>query len=350
MIKPIDRQHVGKNNNIIEINGKKYDAKTGELLSVSKSHTKTHTVKPKTSISKPVTHIKSTSMKDVVRKPGKQINHHPHKASKTLMRNSVKKPSTPLKRHVKAQGPSEVPATIFKKASSSQKKAVNNIAVRHKNPLIQHFAPIEPTSIQPVALKPIVENSKITSPAPSRNNKSKSKTTSELLENAIKNATSHEQKPHKIKKSRKKQVSALMAVISVMLIGFVGYQEMPNIKLELASAKAGFSASLPGYKPAGYSVGDINYSSGVVATTFNSNSDQRAYTLTQKTSNWDSRALLDNFVKPNSDKYETIYSSGNTIYIYGDSNATWINGGVWYIVQSNGSLTNAQLAEIAKTL
>jgi hypothetical protein len=107
---------------------------------------------------------------------------------------------------------------------------------------------------------------------------------------------------------------------------------------------------LPGYQPAGYSLGQLSYSAGSVATQFESNSDGRHYTLTQKASPWDNQTLLDSYVKPNNAHYEAVPTGDLTIYLYGNGAASWINHGLWYTVQSDGSLTHDQLVSLAKSL
>jgi hypothetical protein len=89
---------------------------------------------------------------------------------------------------------------------------------------------------------------------------------------------------------------------------------------------------------------------GVVATEFKSNSDDRAYNLTQKQSDWTSRELYDNYVKPLDAKAISAQAGGRTVYFYGDGNATWVNAGIWYLVQSHGSLDNRQLLALAESL
>src|SRR5687767_5270281 len=78
-----------KKNNILEINGKRYDAVTGELISVH-AH--------------PSTHPSKKAAHHTARQPAKAAGRRP-KPAKTLMRQAVKKPGKPgAGRHLKAQG------------------------------------------------------------------------------------------------------------------------------------------------------------------------------------------------------------------------------------------------------
>ena len=104
-------------------------------------------------------------------------------------------------------------------------------------------------------------------------------------------------------------------------------------------------------RPSGFSLGQLDYSSGVAALNFHSNSDaSRHYSIIQKRSTWDDAGLRENYVKPADKEFQTVDASGLTIYLYGKQNATWMKGDIWYRVQSDGSLGNSQLVDIATSL
>lgn len=120
---------------------------------------------------------------------------------------------------------------------------------------------------------------------------------------------------------------------------------MANIEIRVASAKAGFHAELPGYKPTGYALnGGIKTSDGKVA--LNYKSGDSAYTITQEPSAWNSQTLLDQTTAEQGRPQQTIQSNGRTIYVYG-SNATWVNGGVLYHVNGSANLTTDELTNLA---
>jgi len=60
--------------------------------------------------------------------------------------------------------------------------------------------------------------------------------------------------------------------------------------------------------------------------------------------------LLSNFITPSYPQHQTVQASGLTIYLYNDHSATWVNGGIWYVVQSDGSLNDRQLIDLATSL
>lgn len=278
------------------------------------------------------------------------------------MRHAVKKPSlTTTKPKLKAQGPSDLAlqdslaeVVVSKSAKRIDTKKLAKASKVPKSHLITHFSSItsdinspEPP---PVPVESTPSSSKPAAATP-RTKKTKAQTTSELLKHAVLNAKSHEEPAPKVYRRYKRRTRAAIAsATAIALIGFVGYQELPTLKFNMAAAKAGISASMPSYKPAGYSLNKLSYTTGVVATRFNSNSDDRSYTLTQKASSWDSQALKQSFVLKTSSSHQVVQTGGQTIYLYGDGNATWVNGGVWYILQGNNTLTNKQLVEIAKSI
>jgi hypothetical protein len=181
------------------------------------------------------------------------------------------------------------------------------------------------------------------------------RTTADLLERAIERSTSHlepPQKPAKRSRDRLKRNASIGAAIglSVIVLGVIVTQNLANVRLQMASAKAGFNVSLPNYRPAGYGLGQLDYNEGVAAVQFHSNSNDRHYTITQKRSEWNSTDLQNNFIAPSYARYQTVQAGGLTIYLYGNHSATWVNSGVWYVIQSDGSLSDRQLIDLATSL
>jgi hypothetical protein len=345
-----------KNSNTIKINGKTYDATTGGLLaspgSVKAPSKKIAVKQPTAKTSKPVVH-------DAIRQAAKQPAGHKPKPSRTLMRQAVKKPGPALKRHHKAQGHTDTLSArplgeVLVKPSLHK---VDEQRLRHakqipRSQLISRFPKLTPGSFSP---SPAAVQKTEPQPRPAAVTAAPAKrptTTAELLDRAIEQATSHLEPPVKPKKSRRKHLKRNASIgaamgLSVLALGVIYNQNISGVRLEMASSKAGFNVSIPGYKPAGYGLGQLNYNEGVAAVQFHSNSDDRHYTITQKRSSWDSQALHDNFVAPSYSQYQTVTSGGLTIYLYGNHNATWVNNGIWYVIQSDGSLNTQQLVDLA---
>ena len=66
--------------------------------------------------------------------------------------------------------------------------------------------------------------------------------------------------------------------------------------------------------------------------------------------NWDSQTLLQNFVSTSGQPYDAYKAAGRTVYVYGNGNATWVNGGVWYEVSDNGALSKDQIIQLANSM
>ena len=144
---------------------------------------------------------------------------------------------------------------------------------------------------------------------------------------------------------------ASSALAVLLLAGFVAYRNMPNMAMRVAAAKAGFDARLPEYRPAGFSLADpIQYGPGEITVNFKSLADGGGYKITQRPSKWDSETLLDKFVTSVSAPYQTYQGQDKTIFIYNESDATWVEDGVWYQITGNGGLTSDQLLRIASSL
>ena len=182
------------------------------------------------------------------------------------------------------------------------------------------------------------------------------------LSRGLAEATSHEEvkskKPrhhvriaHKLRISPRALSTSSFIIAALFVMGFFVYQNLPNLNMRLASIKAGVRGTLPSYQPAGFGLfGNISYKPGQVTIGYKSHSDDRNFKITQSASSWDSTSLLDNFVATSHKDYQTVQDRGKTIYIYDDSNATWVDGGIWYKVEGNSELNSDQLINLASSL
>jgi hypothetical protein len=291
--------------------------------------------------------------------PAKPAARHEVQHSKTLMRSAVQRPNVRMKPAIKTQAPAELAAAP---ASSLMKRSVTAVdpsrAERAKSALrnssIQRFhvahygtTPVKHTvhhsgtlPVIPVKSHPIAAAAPVKEPIHH----------SDIFENAIKHAHSHEQPlhhPHMRKHRRFINIAAGIAVLFV-LGGFIAYTNLPNIQLHIASVEAGFHASMPSYAPTGYALrGGVHHSGGTVSMSYVSGDS--AYQITQQSSNWDSQALLDNTLAL-SGPHRTIERSGRTVYIYDGSNASWVTGNVRYDITGTASLSAEELASIAASM
>lgn len=363
------KEGVTLQDNIIEFNGKRYDAVTGKLL--GKSHEKVDgpLVRPATApgrtidgIVRPSEHPKKTTKHHTAHKdakdgrterhPGKTLKPHHPQSAKTLMRRAVHKPDVTKKPSIKPQAPAEIMA-----------KPASSIAVKHsahhvdpvrkhradqvqKSGSVRRFTDVERHDytapghvVRPVVHSAPVREHAVHQPA--------ARPKADVFEAAIARANSHEQPPHEhhARKHRKKnRLTGVVAGIAAFLIlgGFFAYLNMPKIELKIASINAGFGANLPSYSPTGYELADVKNRPGKVTLSFRSG--ERNYQLIQQPSNWTSQTLADDIIA--SAGHETIESSGRIIYIY-DGVATWLSGDVRYDLTGNAELGKDEIAAIA---
>lgn len=341
--------------NIVVINGKRYDAKTGRLLENQKPSATPHKQN-------------GPSLDGFSRRPStanKVAAHAIHKKtekSKTLMRGAVKKPTSTKVHATSHTAPKHVkPAHAAAHAVINHERTARASHVS-KSSLISKFGsqPVAPAKDRSpaVAHLPVKHAPVITThhSAPVSTN------IPNPFARAVENASSHNEKTpkkttrrHKVARALRispRMVSAGSFVMAGLLLGgFFVYQNIPNLAMRVAATRAGVNASLPGYKPAGFAMnGPIKYSTGKISISYRSTTDNRNFQVTQSNSEWNSEALLENFVAVDRRPYQTYQDKGKVIYIYDDNNATWIDGGVWYQVEGMSSLNSDQLLRIANSL
>ena len=361
---------MGNKQNFIEINGKRYDAVTGVLI-----HPNEATPVPKPI--QPVHHqpvvdgfVRRAKNTSAVRPTTSTTGKHPGPSlqkSKTLMRSAVKKPvvlqkktvtpppTVPLPTQKTAFGSVVITPRVATAPAQRQQHAsdIQKSSLIHKfgeaklpAPIVKKITPLEVRPAPALVVQPT---------APSKS--------ADLLERALEAAQSHNEpfydhkKPLHTRISRKIGLSSRALAISTTVVaglllgGFYAYQNVPNLAMRVAATRAGFAASMPGYSPAGFSFnGPVQYTAGQVVVSFKSNTDERNYKLTQQTSTWTSDSLLNNYVVASGKEYQTYQDRGRTIYIYDGSNATWVNGGIWYQIDGKSSMSSDQLAKIASSL
>lgn len=306
---------------------------------------------------KPQTVIKPTkAAAPAVTKPLKERptaapnKRHTPQRSSMLMRRYVKKPMTTAK-------PAEIKSFNKKRPTLAAYKTSTNT---QKSPYISKFKttpkPYVIKKVEPITVAVAPEKKQVfnTPPGAATTPKTVShKNTSQsekLFNKALKNAAP----APKLKRAPRKHKKALRwssgITAAFLLVGFVTYLNLPNINIKFAGMQAGFSASIPSYNPSGYSFnGPINYEAGKVIVNFKSNTDERAYKIKQEVSSWNSQSLQENFLASADKKFTTSQEDGKTIYLYDDGSATWVNGGIWYQVESN-SLSSDQLLNIASSI
>ncbi|MDO4220420.1 MAG: hypothetical protein Q4D22_04310 [Candidatus Saccharibacteria bacterium] len=146
-------------------------------------------------------------------------------------------------------------------------------------------------------------------------------------------------------------IAAGMAVISLVLLGYLVHLNLPDISVRVTAMQTGIEKIYPSYVPSNYRLdGLVKEDAGRVTMNFK-NSDGKKFVLLEEKSNWDSAAVLSNYVKKNwGNDYTIAKGQGLTIYVSG-SNAAWVNGGVFYVISDDsGSLSTSDLHDIAVSL
>lgn len=176
------------------------------------------------------------------------------------------------------------------------------------------------------------------------------------ISDALQKVASMEKTEHRQQQEQKKgffrrrgfAIAASLAVVSVCLLGYLVYLNLPDLSVRVAAMQSGIENAYPSYVPTSYRLrGLVKEENGTITMNFVKD-DQNKFTLVEKKSSWDSDAVLANFVRDRwGSDYTVAKGQGLTVYISG-SNAVWVNGGVLYEIQDdNGSLSTDDLHDIA---
>ena len=395
----------------VEINGKRYDARSGKLLRTVdaakpavkapakpiRHHGRHHgsatsaaptAIKAAKTVQKPAVTAKakikaptkaaaSKPRSDIKRQPGKVAARHARQQAQTLMRRSVLRPSgsakpVPLKPaqslvvRSEIRRSSEVPSAQPKvSASSVEPSRVERAQSTPKSPAVSRYG--KPLRFQDVAAaKP--QPQQAAQPSPNANVSAPAKTNSQaFFERAIASAkpTPAKNGAKKHKKSlaqrltasfqRQKSVFVVAASASAIVIigAFALVANMNNIELKVAGIRAGIATHMPQYQPSGFDKNaNVAYAPGKVTLSFFA-SDQsgRSYQLSQEKSDWNSTSLYDSLIAVTNEPYQTVQQRGNIIYLYGDSKAAWVTGGTLYQINGNAAdLSSDELLRIADSV
>lgn len=357
-----------RHSSIIELNGHRFDAQSGKPLDgvIAPKPAMSDVIKPKRTPTRASTN-------------SKQVHKGPLKG-KTLMRSAVKRPdisaAIPDAPKVSTRAtPLEGPRTAFH--SHNEDIRIKRAHQVKQSSLISRFGDIMNTPVRMPVLgasangdkKRLIHQMDVVA-APKHHAATpqalshpvKKSAGNSLAEKGLRAASSHTE--NKAKKQRlhhrigrrlglKPRAAGIGAGSLALLLlgGFVAYQNVPNLAVRYASMKAGVNASLPGYQPAGFAINDrVQYSPGEVAVAYKANADDRNYTLTQKNSAWNNESLKDYLTTTSGQEPQSFPENGKTIYLYGDSDATWVDGGVLYKISGDSSLNTDQLIKIASSL
>lgn len=314
---------------IIELNGQKYDAKSGKKVSATQEDGSLSPSQKST----PKIGPKHTGLVfDGIARRGSSLKHSIGN-SRTVQNMIQKKPSATQNESNKVK-----PTSIKRFGDISTKTDT-----RTNKSFFKKTTSTQPAS--PPAYPPALVNKSHSSAG-------------DIFKEGLRKAQSHTEevpsKPpfsdrlsEKLRISKRTMFVSLAAAVIVSAVGLTGYHYMPKVALEFAAHRTGVRASLPAYSPSGFNLQQpISYGDDEINLEYKSLSDDRYFKVTQKASSWDSRALLENFVATNQKQYQTMQVKGRTIYTYNNGDATWVDGGTMYKIEGNSNLSSDQLLKI----
>lgn len=144
--------------------------------------------------------------------------------------------------------------------------------------------------------------------------------------------------------------AVVMTVIGLALLGaFLWQVNATDIQVKLASLRAGLTASVPGFVPGGWSKAQsLKASEGGVS--YELVKDGKSLKVEQQKSDWDSQAVLEQYVLRRSTDYLALQSQGLTIYMYGENQAAWVNQGTFYTLSGDHGIEQDDIIRMATSL
>jgi len=355
----------------ITINGRVYDATTGEPVAATALAHSEHT--PPTQAHNPPKHMRAFS--DFGPKVDIKQLAKPERPAAGRDLAPISRPQSTHALHAPAQAvhqTTQKSQTLYRRALKKPTAEVAETPLQQRSPHISRFSTPQvvpmPQQDLPQAAAPEPQNAPATThpsvikalqhhaiahPAPQ-----KELTGKELKDQLIKerlaevgNSPAKKEKRANWLSRQPRLVTILSSTLALLILGgYLTYITLPSISLKVAASRAGVNATMPEYKPDGYSLdGPITYSPGEVVISYKSNTNDSGYKIVQKATNWDSQAVLDNYVGKLTDNYLTFQERGVTVYTFGNK-AAWVNGGLLYTIDGNASLSSDQILHVATSL
>ncbi len=279
----------------------------------------------------------------------------------TLVRDGLKKPAVSLGARVRHQSSGLTDRTL--RAGRINK---HSLVDRFGGSLTSSPAPKEvkpPKAISGELINRNLASPKTNAPVlPSMVASASHQRLERLLDEALTKADSHKQamkyqaarhfwqRPGWLGRRRGLKLSAA-AVLVLAASLFVAWHKFPQLSLKVASMRAHITASIPTYKPEGFSVSPAKATASGVTIPFKSTSDpKQTFELTESTANMPSDSIPQTVI-PKGTPVQTAHVDGNTIYTYGkENNAVWVNGGILYKLKNQANLPTDQINSIVKGL
>lgn len=365
---------MAKTSSVIEINGNRYDAVTGQMLGTVKNIA-TQVKKAPIGVIDGFTntfytpaknehdHKSAYKTKEADKRLRQSVNYNQRQAerSHTLMRSAVLKPqhknsdADSIKQDLYHQNTESRTKSVLKHAKVNRFGAPKAGAKTIDGQVhTRHGKSGQPNNTSQKALTRVAA-------VPNSAANISSQQLERLLDYALVKADAH--KNNRAAHKRTGLIGKFMstpklvrfgsaALIVILLGGFFAWQNVPQVSMKVAAVRASIPADVPGYTPSGFKfTGPISYNNGKVSINFIANGDNsRRFTISQQKSNWTSATLAANLI-PQDAHMQMSQVKGTTVYIYGQENhAAWVDKGVRYILFDNASLNSDQILKIAESM
>lgn len=382
-----------KASSVIEINGNRYDAITGQLIGAVKKITqpsKNHStgvidgfvrgssanahpvVSPSANKTEPQEHKKPARSAKARLRHTAQAVHRRAQKSQTLMRSSVSKPKRDaqeaeiVKKTITPASASVSPARASRAKTIAKSSHISRFGLAgHGEQKKNHEQPqtikaeAREREVQSASSSTAKNPAQFAQPKPNVMAGLTNSQLERLLDHALTRAGAHKKTSKKRDDNSMWQrikimpkwatISASLAVVLVLGL-FFAWQNIPQVSMKLAASRAGVQASVPGYTPPGFGFsGPITYSNGAVSIRYVAGGDSaKSYLITQQKSNLNSESLAESNVPANAQVHEV---NGTKVFISSDgSDATWVNQGIRYKVTDQAGLSSDQIMKIAESL
>ncbi len=326
------------------INGKIYDMTTGQPMASAVSNVpKTKVIndiapvaKAATTRQAPPTPVKARSVaphakarpqksttlrRDILKKPASKVRPNANKVHRHIQKSERITRFAPAKQIVPQEKKHDIDKDLLAQTKALEKARLEHETAQHNK------TPISSRAVKEHLLRQAVEKV----PAHSMN--------------------SHQKHAGHVTRRARFTSVAMTSVALMLLGGYLTYINIPNLSIRVAAASSGVDANLPSYQPAGYQIhGPISYRDGEVSVAYKQMGSSLSYKLTQKPTDWDPTATLDNYVESDSkDDYQIHSVEGLTVYSY-NKKAVWVNDGILHIIDGTAPLSNQQVERIVASM
>ena len=330
---------------IIEVNGVRYDAITGQKIDILNKPTASSAQ----DIHNNLQHS-STLNRKFVKRPQGLSSSQTHAIEQFKMRhNYIEARRSAI---IESGKSSHDQISKFEGVRGSADRVISPLSLKNKviqkQTDIERILPVQENQVHQKALESMREQKL------ARNLQTAKEIKESAIAEALQKSQKEAKKTKKIRGIQKKSLFSGRAVgfaascaFLMVSCGYFVYANAPNLSVRVAAIQSGVDASLPQYSARGYSLKGLAYFDGNSVNLKYSN-DTKSYTIKQAQTSWDSVALLENYVQNKWDRdYLTYQEKGLTIYKNSNNEATWVNNGTLYRIEGDNELSSEDIRKIA---